>query len=226
MNINKFTGKAQVYADARPGYPDEAIKYIMELSSSDSVFADIGAGTGKLSELLAKFGCKLFAVEPNNDMRKQLNETLSIYKNAIVINGTAEDTTLPDNSVDIVVCAQALHWFDIDKYRAECHRIGNPETLLIAIYNNNPGGSSPEHRKLSTSEFFVNPTIKKFPNPVSYNREKWLQYMTSHSHDPLPTDAGYGQHIAEMNTIFDEENVNGLIQRDVVTYVYSERAGG
>jgi hypothetical protein len=58
-----------------------------------------------------------------------------------------------------------------------------------------------------------------------YSREYWLAYMTSHSHDPLPSDPGYAAHIAEVNAIFDRENIDGLIRRDVVTMVYSERIG-
>lgn len=58
-----------------------------------------------------------------------------------------------------------------------------------------------------------------------YWREYWLAYMTSHSHDPLPSDPGYVAHIAEVNAIFDRENIDGLIRHDVVTMVYSERIG-
>jgi len=56
-----------------------------------------------------------------------------------------------------------------------------------------------------------------------YTRESWLAYMTSHSHDPLPSDPRYTVHVAAMNDIFDCENVDGLLRRDVVTMVYSER---
>ena len=47
--------------------------------------------------------------------------------------------------------------------------------------------------------------------------------MTSHSHDPLPSDPNYVEHIAEMNAVFDRENVDGLLRRDVITKVFSER---
>lgn len=123
----------------------------------------------------------------------------------------------------MVAVAQALHWFDPDEFREECSRIGKPDVLVIAVYNNTPGGSSITHSKLSTDVFFKNPVVREFPNPVFYTRESWLQYMTSHSHDPLPSDPGYEMHINEMNAVFDHENVDGLIRRDVVTKVYSER---
>ena len=223
MNTEKFTGKAEAYAKARPGYPEEAIEYICSLIPPNAIFADVGAGTGKFTELLAARGYTVFAVEPNTDMREQLAITLAPQLNAKAINGSAENTTLQDYSVDVITCAQALHWFDPDAFRTECRRIGKPGCLVVAIYNNIPGGSSITYSKQSTDVFYTNPTIREFPNPMYYSRENWLAYMTSHSHDPLPSDPGYTAHIAEVNAIFDRENTDGLIRRDVVTMVYSER---
>jgi len=222
MNTEIFTGKAQAYANARPGYPDAALDYIKSLVPPNAVFADIGAGTGKFTELLARSGYSVHAVEPNADMREQLAVTLAAYKNVSIINAPAEATTLPDNSIDVVTCAQALHWFELDAFRAECRRIGKPGVTVIAVYNNTPGGSSAKHGKLSTEMFFTNPTLREFPNPIFYTRESWQQYMTSHSHDPLPSDPNYAAHIAEINAIFDRENVDGILRRNVVTKLYCE----
>ena len=223
MNTEKFTGKAEAYAKARPGYPDAAIDYIVSLMSPDAVFADVGAGTGKITELLAQKGYHIFAIEPNTDMQEQLSITMSSYPNAKTVVGSAEATNLPDNSVDVITCAQALHWFDPNAFWDECRRIGKPDSIIIAVYNNTPGGSSITHSKLSTEVFFTNPTVREFPNPIFYTREKWLTYMTSHSHDPLPYDPKYAEHITEMNAAFDRKNVNGLLRRDVITKVFSER---
>lgn len=222
-NTERFTGKAEVYAKARPSYPDAAIDYLVSLALPGAVFADVGAGTGKLTELLARKGYQIFAVEPNADMQEQLTVTLSPYPNARTVVGSAEATTLPDKSIDIITCAQALHWFDPNSFRDECRRIGKPRSIVIALYNNTPGGNSIEHSKLSTDAFFTNPTVREFPNPLFYTREKWLTYMTSHSHDPLPSDPNYIEHIAEMNAVFDRENIDGLLWQDVITKIYSER---
>jgi len=223
MNTEIFTGKAEAYSKARPGYPDAAMEYIRELVQPQAVIADIGAGTGKFTVSLARYGYDIFAVEPNADMRGELVTALTPFPNVKVVDGSAEATTLPDHSVDIITCAQALHWFDPEAFRAECRRIGKPDVLVIAIYNNTPGGSSIAYSKQSTDVFFRNPDVREFPNPMYYTRESWLAYMTSHSHDPLPSDPGYDKHIAEVNAIFDSENVDGLICREVVTKVYSER---
>jgi ubiquinone/menaquinone biosynthesis C-methylase UbiE len=221
-NTKLFSGKADVYAKARPGYMQEVMDYIATLVPPNAVFADIGAGTGKFTELLAKTGNQVFAVEPNDDMREQLTVTLADYSNVQIISAPAENTTLPDNCVDVVTCAQALHWFEPDKFRAECRRIGKSNVLVIAVYNNTPGGSSISHSKLSTDVFFSTPTVREFDNPQFYTRESWVQYMCSHSHDPLPSDPNYTAHIGEVNDIFDRESVDGVLKRDVVTRVYHE----
>lgn len=106
MNLDNFTNKAEAYAKGRPGYPREAFEKIIELASSESVFADIGAGTGKFTKELAEYGYTVYAVEPNADMRTQLAITLEPYKNVKIIEGTAEVTTLSDHSVDILSVSQ------------------------------------------------------------------------------------------------------------------------
>ncbi|MDR1329769.1 MAG: class I SAM-dependent methyltransferase [Oscillospiraceae bacterium] len=223
MSTEIFTGKAEAYASARPGYPEDAIDYICSLAAPDAVFIDVGAGTGKFTLPLAERGYSVFAVEPNADMREKLSETLSARPNAKIINGSAEATTLPGACADIITCAQALHWLDPDAFRAECRRIGKPGGLVVAVYNVSPGGNSGSHSEQATAAFFTDPATREFPNPISYTRESWLQYMTSHSHDPRPSDPVYAAHIAEANAVFDRESVNGLLRRDVVTKVYSER---
>jgi 16S rRNA A1518/A1519 N6-dimethyltransferase RsmA/KsgA/DIM1 with predicted DNA glycosylase/AP lyase activity len=81
MITEQFTGRAQAYVKARPGYPDEAMEYIYNLSPQGAVFADIGAGTGKFTELLARYENEIFAIEPNADMREQLVITLAPFPN-------------------------------------------------------------------------------------------------------------------------------------------------
>jgi ubiquinone/menaquinone biosynthesis C-methylase UbiE len=224
MNAEVFTGKAQAYAQARPSYPDALMDYIGTLAPDGAAFADVGAGTGKFAVLLARRGYTVFAVEPNADMRGQLALTLALYPNAKVVAGSAESTTLSAQSVDIVTCAQALHWFDRNAFWAECRRVGKPGGLVAAIYNSMRDYSgSTRHHKQATDAFFSNPTVREFSNPITYSRESWLVYMMSHSQDPLPSDPGYARHIAEANAVFDRENIDGLLHRDIVTRVYSEK---
>jgi len=227
MNTEKFTGKAESYAKARPGYPDAAMDYIKTLVPPNAVFADIGAGTGKFTELLAKSGYTVFAVEPNADMQEQLSITLAPYQNAKIITGSAEATTLPDHSIDVVTCAQALGWFDLKAFRTECRRIGKSDVLVISLYNVTPGDNhTPGSHRLSSKQaaelFFKNPVVREFPNPILYTRERWLQQNASISDNPQPSDSEYEAHIAEMNAVFDSNNVDGLLRINLVTTVYSE----
>jgi len=228
MNTEGFTGKAKAYAKARPGYPDDAVDLIRGLAHPNATYADIGAGTGKFTELLAKHGHEIFAIEPNADMLEQLSITLMPFPNVKIINGTAEATTLFNNSVDVIICSQSLGWFDLDGFRIECHRIGKPGFFVVSIFNYTPGDTyvPNSHRltsRMASDLFFKNPVVHEFPNHVKYTREKWLQSRASISDNPKPADIGYDLHIAEMNAIFDRENVDGLMNIELVTRVYSER---
>jgi SAM-dependent methyltransferase len=224
MNTEAFTGRAQAYVKARPGYPDEAMEYIYRLAPMGAVFADIGAGTGKFTELLARYGNKIFAVEPNADMREQLEITLEKFPNTAIFDGTAEATKLPGNSVDVITCAQALNHLDLDKFRVECQRIGKTNPIVIALYNKTPGKiESTSHYDKTTSAFYKNPEVRDFPNPVYFTRDNWLLYHMSMSGVPMESDAGYVEYTAELNAIFNRDSVDGLLRLDLTTKVYSER---
>lgn len=129
MNEEKFTGKADLYEKYRPTYPKELIDWLYD-NANAKVVADIGAGTGKFTQCLAEKPWKITAVEPNADMRSKLN-----IEGVEVVNGTAENTGLLDNSVDLVTAAQAFHWFDKDNFKAECMRILKPAGSLAIVYN-------------------------------------------------------------------------------------------
>lgn len=129
-NIGKFSGKADDYARYRPSYPMELIDYLYETAQTDSA-ADIGAGTGIFTRLLMSKPWRVTAVEPNADM---LRKILS-HKDISVINGTAEHTGLPDNSVGLVTAATAFHWFDAPSFSKECERILTDKKLAAIIFN-------------------------------------------------------------------------------------------
>ena len=217
-NTELFSGKTNAYADGRPGYPAAAIDYIAALVPEGAVFADFGAGTGKFTELIAQRGYPIIAIEPNEEMREHLETTLAPYANAKIVNGTAEESTLPHQSVDVIASAQALHWFDLDAFRTECRRIAKPGAIVIAVYN---GSDFPKGR-ITAEAFFENITMQEFPNPQYYTREGWVKYMTSHASDPLPSDPRYEAHIKRVNEVFDRDSENGLLHRPVETQVYHE----
>ena len=238
MNTEKFSDKAEQYAKGRPSYPAAAIDYIKMLIADDAVVADIGAGTGKLTELLAREGYEVFAVEPNTDMYEQLELTLAKYPNVKPVFATSEETKLADNSVDMITVAQALHWFDLVKFKAECKRILKPGGWIVVLYNNamridnnivlydndkKEVGDRVGHRRNAANEFFANPVVKEFVTPITYTRETWFAYMMSHSHSPLPSDESYDEYACKINEIFDYESKDDLMYREIVTTVYSAR---
>ena len=107
-NTTRFDGKGEIYAKARPSYAIELFDYIKNelLIPERSVFADIGSGTGIFSEHLLNNGYRVYAIEPNADMRKKAEEKLSIYKNFTSVNGADSNTTMPNQSVDCITTAQ------------------------------------------------------------------------------------------------------------------------
>ena len=134
---NRFDGKGEIYAKARPKYALGLFDYLKNtLNIPDrSVFADIGSGTGIFTEQLLSCGYKVFAVEPNDDMRKKAEDKLSRDENFISVNGNDADMNLPDNSVDYITAAQAFHWFDSEAFRKECRRVLKPGGKVVIVYN-------------------------------------------------------------------------------------------
>jgi SAM-dependent methyltransferase len=96
---------------------------------------DLGSGTGISSELFLRHGYTVFAVEPNVPMREAAERHLRQYKHFHSLPGTAEETGLPPQSVDAVIAAQAFHWFDAVKTRAECLRILRPGGWAVLLWN-------------------------------------------------------------------------------------------
>ncbi len=130
----RFSNRAEDYAKYRPSYPSEAIDYILAGLDVPSklIAADIGAGTGISSRLLADRGVKVIAIEPNAAMR-QLAEVHPLVE---FCDGSAENTKLPNNAVDIVTCFQSFHWFNPEPTLTEFARILKPQGKLAAIWNN------------------------------------------------------------------------------------------
>ena len=222
MCLEAFTRRAQAYTEARPGYPKEAIEYIFKLSPSNAIFADIGAGTGKFTELLAPYDNKIFAIEPNNDMRSELIKTLAKYPNTEIINGTAEETTLSEKSVDVMTNAQVLNRVDIDKFQKECQRIGKSNPIVITLFNSDPGKVSGRY-KISTEAFYKNPIIREFHNPISFTKDKWILYFLSMEGVPFESEPGYETFFAEKIKIFNTYSLNGVLHLNQVTWIYSEK---
>jgi ubiquinone/menaquinone biosynthesis C-methylase UbiE len=129
--LTRFSDRASDYVKYRPSYPSEAIDAILAGLKSSLTVADVGAGTGISSRLLGDRGLRVVAIEPNQAMR----EAADPHPNVNYREGTAEQTGLPDQSVDLITCFQAFHWFEPESTLKEFHRVLKPSGRVALIWN-------------------------------------------------------------------------------------------
>ena len=142
LDVNPFVGEGGAYDSVRPAYPDEAVAALIDAArrargahatgqGGPLRAADIGAGTGKMSELLARAGFLVDAVEPSEAMRAQASSVDGVTWH----DGLAEETGLPNDVYDIVVFAQSWHWMDPERAGLEAARILAPGGALAIVWN-------------------------------------------------------------------------------------------
>ncbi len=248
MNETKFDGKGEIYAQFRPSYPQECIDAFfaqLHLTKAD-VFADIGAGTGKLTQLLLEKGGTVYAVEPNADMRKIAEEKLSALPNFHSVNGTAEHTSLPDRSVSCITAAQAFHWFDRQAFRKECQRILKPGGSVVLLWNSRDGAAAlvQENDRLNRlycphfkgfsggmrgaqqdgefADFFDGGDYQtlQFEFPLYFDEQGFVGRNLSASYAPKPTDAAYNGYVAALRALFGKYAENGRLCMPNFTQCY------
>jgi len=129
-----FTAGADAYERARPGYPPDAVAALVAALNlgPGRTLLELGAGTGKLTRLLAPSGARILALEPVEAMRAKLVEAVPGVE---VVGGTAESIDLPAGSVDAIVVAQAFHWFDAIRALSEMHRVLRPGGRVALVWN-------------------------------------------------------------------------------------------
>ncbi|MGA1983897.1 MAG: class I SAM-dependent methyltransferase [Acidobacteriaceae bacterium] len=140
-NTQRFTGRAEDYDRYRQRYPTEEILTRLRTwcgLTADWLIADVGAGTGMLAEVFLENLNRVLAIEPNQDMRDQMRPSVEghLRKPAPqleILDATAEATTLPAASIDLVAIGRAFHWFDKDRALAEFRRILRPEGWVALI---------------------------------------------------------------------------------------------
>jgi SAM-dependent methyltransferase len=142
----RFSNRVENYVKYRPDYPREILSLLRErIGLNDSwKIADIGSGTGLSARMFLELGNEVFGVEPNAEMRAAGETFLKDFPRFHSVDGSAEATTLPDASVDMIVSAQAFHWFDLARCKPEFKRILKPRGWCVLIWN---------ERKLTGSAF-------------------------------------------------------------------------
>jgi len=243
--VERFSHRVKNYVKYRPGYPTEVITLLQTECglTPTSIIADIGSGTGKLSEQFLDNGNRVIAVEPNEAMRAAGEELLKDYSNFVSVNGRSEETTLDTASVDFVTAGQAFHWFEPKPTRTEFARILKPGGWVALIWND---------RKLDTTAFlkdyeklmlefgtdyqdvrndkdisgiatFFAPAkylFKSFPNRQLFDLEGLKGRVLSSSYTPQPTSPNFEPMMKEIELIFSRNERDGLVSFDYDTKVF------
>jgi ubiquinone/menaquinone biosynthesis C-methylase UbiE len=206
--------------------------------------ADIGSGTGISSELFLKNGNAVYGVEPNKEMREAAERLLSAYKSFFSVNGTAEQTTLDDNSMDMIVAGQAFHWFDVAKAKREMVRILRPGRYVALIWNDRKTDAGPfltqydallhkycidygevNHKNIDAkvmNGFFGkdNWEEKVFPNAQLFDLEGLKGRILSSSYAPPETHPNFQPLMDAMEELFSRYHSNGKVSLDYDTRVF------
>jgi SAM-dependent methyltransferase len=139
-STERFSSRVANYIKYRPSYPATVLELLSVRCglAATSVVADVGSGTGILTELLLETGAEVYGIEPNREMREAGERLLHDYGRFHSVEGTAEATTLSDACVDLVTASQAFHWFDVQKSRRELGRILRPRGWVALVWNERP----------------------------------------------------------------------------------------
>jgi SAM-dependent methyltransferase len=245
---SRFSDRVENYVRYRPGYPSEALRFLQQecgLAPEHRV-ADIASGTGIWTRMLLENGNSVFGVEPNAGMRQAGERLLASFPNFHSVAGTAEATTLLDQSVDFVTAAQAAHWFDRQQSRQEFVRILKPAGGLALLWNERVTDSTPflrdyEQLLLTYGTDYAEvrherttDAVNEFFDPAPFQARVFelrqeFDYagiegrLLSSSYAPGPEHPQYEPMLRELRRIFDLHAVAGRAAFDYKTRVYFGR---
>lgn len=242
---SRFSDRVENYVRYRPGYPPEVIATLQAecgLVPGHEV-ADIASGTGLWTRMLLENGNPVFGVEPNAEMRQAGERLLAAFPKFTSIAGTAEATTVPDQSLDFVTAAQAAHWFDRARSRREFVRILKPGGWLVLLWNERLTDSTKflrdyeqllltygtdyqdirhEHTTEAVNEFFDPVPFQKrvFDLRQEFDYAGIEGRLLSSSYAPGPGHPQHAPMLKELRRIFDACAVNGRAAFDYRTRLY------
>ncbi|HWB93371.1 MAG TPA: class I SAM-dependent methyltransferase [Puia sp.] len=245
-NTTRFSDRVEDYIKYRPHYPEVILSWLEAnygFSASWEV-ADIGSGTGISTELFLRHGNRVFAVEPNTEMREAAERLLGGYGGKFVsVDGTAEATGLAADSVQLIVAGQAFHWFDAAKSRAEFLRILRPKGVVALIWNERLVDSvfekeydalileygndykTVDHRNIDNVKiggFFApaSHVLKQFPNEQWFDFEGLKGRLLSSSYMPK-SGSGYVPMLRDLQQLFQRHQQGGRVRVGYDTKIYS-----
>jgi SAM-dependent methyltransferase len=245
---SRFSDRVENYVRYRPGYPPEVLRVLEKdcgLTPAHAV-ADIASGTGIWTRMLLENGNRAFGVEPNTEMRQAGERVLAGFPKFTSVAGTAEATTLADQSVDFVTAAQAAHWFDREHSRREFLRILKSGGWLMLLWNERLTDSTPflrEYEELllkygtdyadvrhegTTDEIHQFFDFVPFQERIFAVRQEFGYTgiegrLLSSSYAPGPDHPNYAPMLHELRRIFDAHAVAGRAAFDYKTRVYFGR---
>lgn len=245
-STKRFSSRVENYIKYRPGYPSAVIDLLATKCglTTDSVIADIGSGTGILTELFLKHGNPVFGVEPNREMREAAERLLAKYPRFTSINGTAEATTLQANSIEFITAGQAFHWFNREKAYAEFIRILKPCGWVVLIWNDRQVDTHPflaayenllktygtdyetvGHKHVETDDvraFFGDGNFDRavFPSSQHFDFDGLRGRLMSSSYAPEPGHPKHQPMLTALREIFDRHQVGAKVAFNYDTTVY------
>lgn len=240
----RFSTRVADYVRYRPSYPSALLDLLRAECGlrPGHVIADIGSGTGFLSELFLKNGNRVYGVEPNKDMRRAGEEYLASYDGFSSIEGSAEATTLDDSSVDFVTAGQSFHWFEPDAARREFVRILKPGGWMVIAWNDrrmeeasftrayenilerfgidykNVKDSYPEADRIRS--FLTNFSQRDLPNHQILDWDSLRGRLRSSSFSPTEGHPDYAPMMEGLRKLFDAYQQDGQVRMDYFTRVY------
>jgi SAM-dependent methyltransferase len=246
-STERFSDRADAYAAARPGYPQAIATELIRAFSlrPDATAADLGSGTGLSCLPFLNAGLRVIGVEPNDAMREAGNRQLARFAGFRSVKGTAEATTLPDASVDLVIAAQAAHWFEPRAAGQEAKRILKRPPHAALIWNDRAshvdafaegyeallveyGGEEyarVRHRHAHhdlVAAFFGHAGYRElhFANPTELDFDTLAQRLNSASYVPRPDAPGFAPMMAALRRLFDATQRGGRVAMVYATRVF------
>ena len=211
----------------------------------DWIVADVGSGTGISTEPFLRNGNIVFAVEPNAAMRTAAEQLLVGWNGFRSVAGSAEDTTLPSCSIDLIIAGQSFHWFDRARARSEFLRIGREKCWTVLVWNRRETGTpflaayeevlerfgtdyqQVRHDRMDTqvlAHFFQSDfSIRQLPNSQEFDFAGLSGRLLSSSYTPGPDDPRRQPMLDELRTVFDAHQQNGRVRFDYATEVVMGR---
>ena len=241
----RFSSRVENYVRFRPSYPKEVIDVLRGECglTPEFVVADIASGTGLFTRLLLENGNRVFGVEPNKDMRQAGDHYLAGLPHFTSVAGTAESTTLPDRSVDLITCAQAAHWLKREDALREFQRILKPGHFVVILFNDRKvkgNAFSDDYEELVVKygtdysevqrvgrifggvDFFAPYLCEKrtLPNHQDFDYESLEGRLLSSSYAPQRGESSFDPMIADLKEIFAKHQNGGRVRMEYDTNIY------